>query len=477
MLVNLDTANAHLHPHLSETYVIYLIEYDSPLKDATLSETNITRMIMLLGNQSVALQSIPTQVFLDIIKEFKTVAQLSQPTSKFLKYTVENETSNNMTNILDEIREARNSSVYIVLIPLNQTENATQKLDEFLGNLNFLLNFSARWKYSRVQNVVLMPNETKPKYVVLELHSSWRNSTEYKILKNYVDPTAFLFTLVVGLLGNGILLILFIRHQELRTAPNVMIIHLAICDILNLSINAPLHFLFHYEGGSREPLTLCRTILALRQFLRCTGALAVIALITQRFCIIVPHFRNSSAKHFNVLSIVAVWVLPLLVAIPPMYLPEFYEPICFSDKQNTTLPYVIVLNFVLYCVIMPSIMFGFSTLIAIRLKQSANDMPGELRHRMQEQQRNKTALMMMALAVVFVITYFPFQVWVLLVRWGRVNEHHPIMIYGLYLSKHLLFANGCFNPIALFIVSSRFKDMFVRDVLRPLEQRVYSIKS
>jgi hypothetical protein len=66
--------------------------------------------------------------------------------------------------------------------------------------------------------------------------------------------------------------------------------------------------------------------------------------------------------------------------------------------------------------------------------------------------------MMLALAVVFVITYFPFQVWVLLTRWVRLDRRHPIMIYALSLSKHLLFANGCFNPIALFIVSSKFRN-------------------
>jgi hypothetical protein len=72
--------------------------------------------------------------------------------------------------------------------------------------------------------------------------------------------------------------------------------------------------------------------------------------------------------------------------------------------------------------------------------------------------------MMMALAVVFVITYFPFHVWLVVARWMRVNIHSPIMIYFLHLTKQLLFAGGCFNPIAIFVLSSTFRKLLPHQV-------------
>jgi predicted nucleic acid-binding Zn ribbon protein len=211
---------------------------------------------------------------------------------------------------------------------------------------------------------------------------------------------------------------------------------------------------------------------------RCAAALAVITLITQRFIITHPAFLKSPSKRsttftFNVLAIISVWVLPFAVALPTMYVPQFYEPIC-NDKKSEDFQYVTVLNLVLYCLILPSLMFGFSTQIARRLNQSVKNIPGEMCQQMLEESRIRSARMMMALAVVFFITYFPFQVWIVLARWVGVDRKSPVMIYALHLTKELLFANGCFNPIAMFAVSSTLRKLLVRHVKYSLENGVYS---
>jgi hypothetical protein len=479
MNVNLDSGLMHLHPNVSETYVAYLIQNHNPLDEAAVSVTNIKEKDLLLTNKTAVFQNIRIDDFLDGVNDSETIVLLSQTLNKFTNYMGESDTSNNVTNVLDEA--TGNPSLSIVLIPWNETEAAIQEFMGTLNNLTIVLNRPIRWKYVWIHNMVLMSNKTESTHLVHEHNISWRKSNAYQILRRYVDPAVYSIILVVGLLGNGMLFFLFIRHRKLRTAANVMIINLAVCDILNLGVNAPLHSYFHYEGGSLESVASCRFVLALRQFLRCTGALAVIAVIAQRFSIIVPAFRILSSNHrtpvnFTFLSIITVWVLPLPIAWPTMYLPDFYGPICYFGKEETGLSYIIVLNFFLYCLIMPSLMFGFSTLIARRLRKSVRDMPGEIRHVMQEQLRNRFARMTMALAIVFVITYLPFQVWVLLARWVRVDKNTPIMIYALYLSKHLLFANGCFNPIALFTVSSNFRRLFIRYFSRSVEQKVYSTK-
>jgi hypothetical protein len=109
-------------------------------------------------------------------------------------------------------------------------------------------------------------------------------------------------------------------------------------------------------------------------------------------------------------------------------------------------------------------MFGFSTQIARRLNQSAKNIPGEIRYPEKEKSMIKSARMMMALAVVFVITYFPFHIWTVLVRFVQVDRKSPIMTYALHFTKQLLFANECFNPIAVFIVSTKFRKLLASHV-------------
>ena len=276
------------------------------------------------------------------------------------------------------------------------------------------------------------------------------------------------------------LLFIYVRHRKLRTAANVMIIHLAICDIINLSINAPLHLSFKYDNGSCETQTNCGVVQAIKMFLRGTAALAVITLIIQRFIITHSVFNRTPSNRrstftFNVLSIITVWVLPLSISLPVMYDESFCDQI-FTDKKDENFRYATVLSLLLYCLIMPALMFGFSTQIARRLKQSVKNIPGEFCQRMLQKSRIKSARMMIALAVVFVITYFPFYVWVLLVRFVGVDKNSPITIYAHHFTKQLLFANGCFNPVAMFAVSRTLRKLLVRHVNYSSGNGVYSTR-
>jgi len=465
MSANLHTVNVYFWQNLSDNHVTYFIEHKELQDEAAITGADIEGVELLLANESTASQNVTFEGLLDKLGKFKTLLLLFRPPNNITKYTIQTETSNNTTTAL--VEAVTNFSLSIALIMMNQTK-ATQQVNTFLNNLSFTFITPPKTNHISVQIKVLLTNDTKSTEIVQTPELLWENSDEYHILTHYIDPTMYALILVVGLLGNGMLLFIFIRHRKLRTAANVMIIHLAICDIINLSINAPLHFYFKYDNGSRESLMTCRIVLSIRQFMRCAAALAVITLIIQRFIITHPAFIKLPSKRrttftFTIVSIITVWVLPFPVALPSMYVPKFYEPIC-NNKEGEAFQYVIVLNLVLYCLVMPSLMFGFSTQIAWRLNQSVKNIPGEICHHMLQESRIRSARMMMALAVVFVITYIPFHIWVMLARCVQVDTKSPIMIYSLHLTKQLLFANGCFNPIAMFAVSSNLRKMLPHQV-------------
>jgi hypothetical protein len=470
-----DEFTLYVNPDSSKMYMAYLFEFKNVLYDRRFSEIDTKEVEPSLSNQSAVFRIPATEDFLDRTNEFKTAVQLLETLHKLAKYEVETKELQTVTNVLNET--SGNSSLVIVLIPLNRTKNVIEEINESLHGLHLMTISPTRWTHIWVDNVTTNPKVTHLTQVSLQYNLAWRKSEEYEILTHYVSPALYLIILVVGLLGNGMLLLLFIRHRELRTTANVMIINLAVCDILNLGINAPLHSIFHFEGGSPKSILLCRFVLAFRQFLRGTGALAVLALIIQRFIIIrCTSPRPRSPFFLIILPILTVWVLPAPIAWPTIYLPDFYGPICTFEKKEGKLSYTIVLSFFFYSAVMPIIMFGCSTQIARRLTKSVKDIPGENRHWLPERMRKRSARMTLALAVVFLITYVPFQVWVLLARWVRLDKHQPSMVYALYFTKIMLFANGCFNPIALFTVSTVFRRLFVRYLCCPAKQRVYSTK-
>jgi gastrin-releasing peptide receptor len=460
MSANLHTVNVYLRQDMSDNHVTYFIEHKELPDEAAVTGADIQGVELLLANESATSQTLTFEGLLDKVEKVKSLLLLFRTLNNYTQYKVQTETSNNTTNVL--VEAVANSSLSIALILMNKTK-ATQQVNTFLNNLNITFNIPPRTTHISVQMKVLFTNNTNPKDILQKPYRSWRHSEEYHTLTHYMDPIMYALILVVGLLGNGMLLFIFVRHRKLRTAANVMIIHLAICDIINLSINDPLHFYFNYDNGASPSLIPCCVVLTVRQFLRCAAALAVITLITQCFIITHPAFIKSPSKRrttftFTIGSIITVWVLPFPVALPTMYVPKFYEPIC-NNKEVEAFHYVIVLNLVLYCLVMPSLMFGFSTQIARRLNQSVKNIPGEICQQMIQESRIRSARMMMALAVVFVITFFPFHVWLVVAGWMRVNKKSSVMIYSLHFAKQLLFANGCFNPIAIFAVSRTFRKM------------------
>jgi hypothetical protein len=454
--------NVYLRQDLSGSQVTYIIERKDLPDKAVFTGADTQGVQLLLVKELATSQTVTFEGLLDKVEKFKSLLLLFRTLNNFPKYTIQTETSNNTTNVL--VQTVINSSLAIFLILINQTK-ATQQVNTFLSKSSFTFIIPPMTNYISVQLTVLLTNKTKSTEIVQTPEFLCENSDEYYVLRHYINPTIYIFILVVGLLGNGMLLFIFVRHRKLRTAANVMIIHLAICDIFNLSINDPLHSYFNYDNGTIPSLIPCFVVLALRQFLRCVAALAVITLIIQRFIITHPAFIKSPSKRrttltFNILSIITVWVLPFPIALPTMNVPKFYEPICNDEKREGP-QYINFLNLAFYCFILPSLMFVFSTQIARRLNQSVKDIPGENCHQMIQDSRIRSARMMMALAVVFVITYFPFQLWVVMESFVRLDLDSPIMIYTLHFTKQLLFANGCFNPIAMFTVSKTFRKLLV----------------
>ena len=476
MSTNFNTVNVYFWKNISDNYLTYLMEHKYLPDVAAL--TDIQGVELLLANESATSQTVTFEGLLDKVENFKSVLLLFRPLNNFTKYTIQTEISNNTTNVL--VEAVANSSLSIALILMNETK-ATQQMNTFFNNLNGTFIPPPKANHISVQLKVLLTNNTKSTDIFEKHEHLWRHSKGYHILTQYIDPTMYALIWGVGILGNGMLLFIFVRHRKLRTAANLMIIHLAICDIINLSINGPLHFHFKYDNLSRDSLTTCRIVMVIKQYLRGTAALAVITLILQRFIIIAPGFSKSPSKRrstytYIIVSIIIVWVLPFFISVPSMYLPKFYEPICLHVKEEETLHYVTVLNIVLYCLIMPTLMICFSTLIARRLNQSARNIPGEIRHQMIQESRIRSARMMMALAVVFVITYIPFHIWVLLVNGLGVDIYSPIMVYALHITKQVLFANGCFNPIAMFAVSKTLRKLLARHVNYSAEKGVYNTR-
>lgn len=285
--------------------------------------------------------------------------------------------------------------------------------------------------------------------------------------RDYIDPPVYIVILVTGLTCNIILLLMFAQKKEIRTAPNIMIFNIVIADVLNLTFNLPLqYFGFYYPSYVRLSEPVCVLFVTLRCMFTSASALSVVALSAQRFCATLPAFHNLKARsRSSSLIITIVYILLVWAAASSIVLPDtLREKVCDdnpAEKSGRKSAKVVSLHeFVVYCFALPGIMFIFTFLTARRLKQSAKEIPGDVRHKTHEEARNRGAKVVTALCVVFTISYVPFFMW------GRIATTLGLdrleLSYRVLdnLTYYLLFSNPCFNPLALYVTSHTFRRLF-----------------
>jgi gastrin-releasing peptide receptor len=280
----------------------------------------------------------------------------------------------------------------------------------------------------------------------------------------YINPVAYGVILLVGLVGNGTLLFIFAKVKDVQTKYNVTIFNLVIGDTLNLLINIPLHYMVHYASTFGTLTGLGCHIFAMTRFLFfAVSALSVVSLSIQRYVITAHALWRPRILGNSSLYVVSVWVLAILFSLPEAFNVSDSNGVCSSYSKIDRKVFSL-LNFLLYCVTCPIIMAAFSILTARRLHDSTRDVPSQLCNAANtEQSRKRSARVLRALALAFLISYMPTFTWKFVDYWfqDELFELPDIVFVSIdNVAYHLLFLNVCFNPVALYIVSSTFRKAF-----------------
>jgi hypothetical protein len=287
------------------------------------------------------------------------------------------------------------------------------------------------------------------------------------LFRDYIDPPVYILILLTGLVWNIILLFMFAQKKEIRTAPNIMIFNIVVADVLNLTFNLPLqYFGFYYPSYVRLSEPVCVLFISLRCMFTSASALSVVALSAQRFCATLPAFHSLKIRsRLSSLMITVAYILLVWAVASSIVLADtLREKVCDdnpAEKSGRKSAKVVSLHeFLVYCFALPGIMFIFTVLTARRLKQSAKEIPGDVRHKVHEDARNRGAKVVTALCVVFIISYFPFFMWGrIATTLGLDRLELPYRILD-NITYYLLFSNPCFNPLALYVTSHTFRRLF-----------------
>jgi hypothetical protein len=254
-----------------------------------------------------------------------------------------------------------------------------------------------------------------------------------------------LYTIAVA--ENGLLIFIFIRHSEIRSDRNIIILNLAVADILSVLCNASLQILFIY-GGTFENVTLYYRIMDL--FLEVSTGVCIYSIVIlsiQRYFAVIPTYKCREcglSRSFNsTLSILVLWSVACV-------------PQIVSITTGMSIQAWAMRNLILYCVVPIVAITTFYLITSRRLRQSVRKMPGEVvRQETARHARVRSSNVLISLIAVFVISYTPIQLFRFIELWfyggGYLFDYVDLIAYSL------LSLNSCFNPIALYAASGTFR--------------------
>ncbi|XP_066967833.1 neuropeptide CCHamide-1 receptor-like [Macrobrachium rosenbergii] len=295
--------------------------------------------------------------------------------------------------------------------------------------------------------------------------------------ETYIVPVLFALIFIVGVIGNGTLIVIFIRNKTLRNVPNTYIISLALGDLLVLFFTVPfILFIYtdnHWPYGTFE----CKFSEMVKDISVGVTVFTLTALSADRYFAIVSPVRKAvgAAGGATLKVTVAIWVLALILATPAAAF-SYVKFVYFSDNSSFSVCYPypddlpkwyaqanVLTKAIIYYFLPLIIISTFYLLMARHLLSS--DVPGESHvfHR-QIQTRRKVARVVLCFVVIFAICFLPNHIFLLWFYFDKDSKRkfndfwHSLRIIGFCLS----FINSCINPIALYCISGTFRKQYNR---------------
>uniref|UniRef100_A0A182UIU8 G-protein coupled receptors family 1 profile domain-containing protein n=1 Tax=Anopheles melas TaxID=34690 RepID=A0A182UIU8_9DIPT len=245
--------------------------------------------------------------------------------------------------------------------------------------------------------------------------------------ETYIVPVVFALIFIVGIVGNGTLVVIFLRHRAMRNIPNTYIFSLALADLLVILICVPLASLIYTLESWPWGDALCRVSEFAEEISIGVSVFTLTALSADRYCAI--------TRPLTVIVAFLIWVLAIICAIPsavisevvvvrlPNKTIEYCSPFGPRTRESSYSKYKTVLNSIVYYFLPLSIIGILYVLMAHRLHTSAREMPGENagpQSRSQARARRHVARMVITFVIVFIVCFLPHHVVEL---WFHLNPH------------------------------------------------------
>lgn len=385
---------------------------------------------------------------------------------------------------INETTEVRKTLKYLdlenTLPPIqNKTDELLFILQDYIFNIRALKNLTLKYGLENIFFTELYRGDILNDTIYSEYRELLNNTLPTREFAHMLHravfklwPTFVGITFAVGVISNGILLLIFIRHSEMRTVHNVMLANLAFMDLISLIFNLPLTYMI-YSKSWNYGLVTCQCFLFLRSLTLGVCTYSVVIISYQRLNAVSKFKTKRVTRLSSTMLVLALWCIVTVYSIPAFIFASTDEDYC-KYNESVFIYYVCVELFVM-CIVPATLVAVFSTMASIKLKQSAHNIPGErMGQEKRIQDRIVTSRVLIGLVVIFVISYLPKYVFDVLITGDksvrqtfsnvRDEDAGRYIIVALFVEV-VLFLNPALNAVVLYFLSTKFKKYFNNYIL------------
>ncbi|XP_072267041.1 endothelin receptor type B [Pyxicephalus adspersus] len=292
----------------------------------------------------------------------------------------------------------------------------------------------------------------------------------------YINTVASCLIFLVGIIGNATLLLIIFKDKSMRNGTNLLIASLALGDLLHIIIDVPINTFKLVTQTWPFGAEICKLVPFLQKSSVGITVLSLCALSIDRYRAVASWNRigGNRTSIWTLLEIALIWILSVVLAVPEAvgfdiiklnYKGRNIETCMLLPGQKSPLmefykTYKDLWLFSFYFCLPLLVTAIFYTLMTCQLLRKKSGISDHLK------QRRDVAKTVFCLVLVFAICWLPLHL-------GRMIKFifydaedvnrcdlFSFLLLLNYVGINMANLNSCINPIALYLVSSKYKNCF-----------------
>ncbi|XP_068716710.1 neuropeptide FF receptor 2-like [Montipora capricornis] len=310
-------------------------------------------------------------------------------------------------------------------------------------------------------------NSSDPE-IQCEYHSDTRMEQVFKL-------TAYFIILFGSLIGNVLVILVVVLNRHMRTVTNYLIVNMAVADLLVTAFNMPVTMKVIATRSMDWSATLCKVIPFTRSLSVASSVFTLAAISIDRFLAIMFPLKRYVTFSIACIMIAVVWIVGIAVSSP-----IFYAMKIFFDEQaqksycleiwtpvfteNAARDFTIVLFAAFYVLPLLTMSVLYSFLIHNLWVRKVPGVQTQANQRRADRSKKKVLKMLLAVVVVFALSWLPLYITQFLVFFGQETFPCGAPTTLGFLGYFLGYANSAINPAMYAVFNSHFRKGF-RDLL------------